>query len=329
MKRLVLVLFSMLLATGAGAQDERPLTTVRVCYDGFSMTSGPMVYADKQGIFRRFGLDIVPTFVEGGTVLTQAVVDGSVDIAQNGYTPTIAAAVQGADTVIIGSIQNNLPYQFVVQNSVVTAADLKGDSIGISRFGSSTDAAADFALGALKLSRNDVKVIELGGAGRRAAAMLSGQIAGTFEQYPDTGQLTRHGFHVLIDVTGIAGEYPNSAFVTTRSYLKSHPDVVKNFLMAMATAIHEFKQNAAIAIPLMQTFLDVRDIEDMRVAYDAYAKLYPDIPRPSLKAIGLVLATLAKNEPKAAAMKPEQFVDTSSLDELEREGFFARLLATH
>ncbi len=30
-----------------------------------------------------------------------------------------------------------------------------------------------------------------------------------------------------------------------------------------------------------------------------------------------------------AAMKPEQFVDTSTLDELKREGFFAKLKATN
>ena len=33
----------------------------------------------------------------------------------------------------------------------------------------------------------------------------------------------------------------------------------------------------------------------------------------------------AKTNPRAAAMKPEQFVDTSTLDALEREGFFRRL----
>lgn len=328
MKFLLLVFTVGSFASAALAQDA-PLTKLRISYDGYSMTSAPMIYADKEGIFRRFGLDTAPTFVEGGSVLTQALVGGSVDIAQNGYTPVLSAAVQGADVVLIGSVQNNLPYQLVVQNSIISAEDLKGQSIGISRFGTSTDTAADFALGYLKLSRNDVKVLQLGGAGTRRAAMLSGQVAGTFEQYPDTAELTRHGFHVLIDVTQIAGEYPNAAFVTTRPYLKAHPGSVKKFLMAMATAIHEYKNNSAIAIPLMQKFLDVKDVENMRAAYDAYAKLYPDIPRPSLKGAELVLASLARKDPKIASMKAEQFIDTSSLDELEREGFFTKLLATH
>src|SRR4029077_17674051 len=98
MQRLVLLAAVIaLIATPATAQQG--LTKVRVAYDGFSMTSGPLIYADKQGIFKKFGLDIAPIFIDGGSMLTQAVVGGSVDIAQNGYTPALSAAVQGADVV--------------------------------------------------------------------------------------------------------------------------------------------------------------------------------------------------------------------------------------
>jgi NitT/TauT family transport system substrate-binding protein len=315
------------LASAAAAQES--LTKVRVAYDGFSMTSGPLIYADKQGLFREFGLDVAPIFVDGGSMLTQAVVGGSVDIAQNGYTPALAAAVQGADIVIIGGISNKLPFQLVVKTSITNAAQLKGQSIAISRYGSSTDTAAEFALAHLKLARTEVKILQLGGAATRMAAAMSGQIAGTMEQYPDTAELARHGYHVLVDVTDIAGDYPNTSYATNRSFLKSRPEVVKKFMMAMATAVHEYKRNPAIAIPLTQKFLDVKDVNNAKAAYDAYVKVYPDDLRASLPGVALVLKEIARKEPKAAAMKPEQFVDLSTLDALEREGFFARLRAAN
>jgi NitT/TauT family transport system substrate-binding protein len=327
MKRLALVLMSAMLAAAAAAQTE--LAKVRVAFDGFSMTSGPLTYADKQGIFKRFGLDTTPTFVEGGSMLTQAVVGGSLDIAQNGYTPALAAAVQGADIVIIGGMSNKLPFQLVVKNAITSAEQLKGQSIAISRFGSSTDTAADMALAHLKLTRNDVKVLQLGGAATRMAAAMSGQIAGTMEQQPDSAELSRHGFHILVDVTDIGGEYPNTAYVTSRTYLKNHPDIVKKFMMAMAEAVHEYKAHPEIAIPLTQKFLSVKDADNMRAAYESYIKVYPDDLRPSLKGMELVLKELAKKDPKVAAMKPEQFADTSTLDELKREGFFDKLKATN
>ena len=324
MKRLLTAALGTLVlaASAALAQD---LTKLRVAYDGFSMTSGPLNYADKQGIFKKFGLDVTPTFVDGGSMLTQAVVGGSVDIAQNGYTPALSAAVQGADIVIIGGMSNKLPFQLVVKNEITNAEQLKGKSIAISRYGSSTDTAADFALASLKLSRNDVKVLQLGGANTRIAASMSGQIAGTMEQYPDTAELSRHGFHVLVDVTDLAGDYPNTAYVSNRAFLKSHPQVVKTFFMAMATAVHEYKTNPTTAIPLTQKFLNVKEEANAKAAYEAYIKVYPDDLRPSLKGIELVLKEIAKKDAKAAGMKPEQFVDTTALDELKREGFFAKL----
>jgi ABC-type nitrate/sulfonate/bicarbonate transport system substrate-binding protein len=326
-RTLPMLAIGIVLASPAAAQQS-PIK-LRVAYDGFSMTSGPLIYADKQGIFRKFGLDIAPIFIDGGSMLTQAVVGGSVDIAQNGYTPALSAAVQGADIVIIGGISNKLPFQLVVKTSITRADELKGQSIAISRYGSSTDTAADFALAHLKLTRNDVKILQLGGAATRIAAAMSGQIAGTMEQYPDTAELSRHGFHVLVDVTDIAGDYPNTSYVTSRSFLKSRPDAVKTFLTAMATAVHEYKSNPTVAIPLSQKFLDVKDAANAKAAYEAYVKVYPDDLRPSLAGIALVLKEIARREPKAAVMKPEQFVDTSVLDALAGEGFFKRLRAAN
>jgi ABC-type nitrate/sulfonate/bicarbonate transport system substrate-binding protein len=329
MRTTILLALAAGIALAAPAAAQPVPVKVRVAYDGFSMTSGPLIYADKQGIFKKFGLDIAPVFVDGGSMLTQAVVGGSVDIAQNGYTPALSAAVQGADIVIVGGISNKLPFQLVVKTSITRADQLKGQSVAISRFGSSTDTAADFALAHLKLSRNDVRILQLGGAATRIAAAMSGQIAGTMEQYPDTAELARHGFHVLVDVTDIAGDYPNTSYATNRTFLKNRPDVVKKFFMAMATAVREYKANPATAIPLTQKFLDVKDAENAKQAYDAYVKVYPDDLRPSLPGIALVLKEIAKREPKVAAMKPEQFVDTGVLDALAAEGFFKTLAASN
>jgi NitT/TauT family transport system substrate-binding protein len=266
-------------AAGAAAQ-EPPLTKVRVGYDGFSMTSGPLNYATKKGLFKQFGLDVTPVWVEGGSTLTHAVVGGSIDIAQNGYTPAAAAAVQGADIVFIGGIANKLPFQLVVKSSITSGQQLKGQAIAISRYGSSTDQAAEFALKQLGLARNDVRIMQLGGPATRIAAALSGQIAGTVEQYPDTAEISRHSFHVLVDLTDLAGDYPNTSYLTSRAYLKKNPDTVKRFLMAIATAIHEYKKNPAEAVKLTQAFLSIKDPADATAAYEAYLEVYPDIPRP-------------------------------------------------
>jgi len=104
---------------------------------------------------------------------------------------------------------------------------------------------------------------------------------------------------------------------------------VKRFFMAMATAVHEFKRNPDLAVKLTQEFLKVKEAPLAKAAYDVYVKVYPDDLRPSLAGIGLVLTELAKQDAKVAKVKPEDLVDTSILDALAREGFFARLAETH
>src|SRR5262249_45628862 len=179
----------------------------------------------------------------------------------------------------------------------------------------------------LGLKRDDVLVRQLGGPATRNAAIMSGQVAGTVEQYPDTAELVQRGFHVLVDVTDLAGDYPNTSYATSRTFLKKNPELVKRFFMAMATAVHEFKRNPELAIKLSQKFLDVKDDGNAKAAYEAYVKVYPDDLRPSLKGIALVLKELAKHDPKAASVKPENIVDTSALDGLKRDGFFDKLSA--
>jgi len=316
----------MFSASAPAAPAPQKLIPLKVAYDGYSMTTAPMNYAVQKGIFKKHGLDVTITYVDAGTTLTQAVVGGSVGIAQNGYTPVAAAAVQGADVVFIGGISNQLPFQLVVKSNIRSAADLKGKKIAISRIGSSTDIAATYALRHLGLNRSDVTILQLGGEGTRTAAMLSGQIDASLEQYPRTGELLGKGFRVLVDCLEIAVDYPNTSYVSTRGFIQKNPDIVKRFLMGIAEGIHEFRKNKEEGIRLTATFLKTTPGPDLEKAYDVFtSRVYPDIPRPSLKGIALVLDEMKTRVPKAGTVKPESIVYTAPFDELEKEGFFAKL----
>jgi NitT/TauT family transport system substrate-binding protein len=312
--------------TASAAAPPPKLIPLKVAYDGYSMTTAPMNYAMQKGIFRKYGLDVSLIYIDAGSTLSQAIVGGSVKIAQNGYSPAAAAAVQGADIVFIGGISNQLPFQLVVKSGINSAAGLKGKKIAISRFGSSSDIAATYALQSLGLKRSDVVLLQLGGEGTRTAAMLSGQIDGSFEQYPRTGELEEKGYHILVDCLAIAADYPNTSYVSSRTFVKQNPDVVKRFMMGISEGIHDFRADKADALKYTAAFLKAQPGPPLSKAYDIFTtKVYPEIPRPSLRGIGLVLAELRKNIPAAAGFKPEQLVDTAPLDQLEREGFFATL----
>jgi hypothetical protein len=64
---------------------------------------------------------------------------------------------------------------------------------------------------------------------------------------------------------------------------------------------------------------DTAVLED---SYEGYIKMIPKKPYPTLKGIQFMLDMLTPVMPEAKSAKPEQFVDLSFLQELEKEGFF-------
>lgn len=313
-------------AKSAVKDQPKPLQKVKIGYDGFSMSSGPINYAFQKGIFKKYGLDAELIFVNGGSTLTQALVGGSVDLAQNGYLPAAESIVSGADLVFIGGIAHKFPFQMVVKGDIKTPEQLKGKKIAISKFGSATDQAAQMALESIGLKKSDVAILQLGGSGQRVAADLSGQVDGSIEQYPQTGELLKKGFRIMVDVTDIAGEYPNTSFAARRDYVKKNPEIVKNFIKAISEGIHEYKKDKKGAVEITAKFLKIDNPKDLEDTYDFYtSKVYPNIPKPTLKGIQTILDDIAKKKPEANKIKPEQIVDMTAFDQLEKEKFFDKL----
>jgi len=60
-------------------------------------------------------------------------------------------------------------------------------------------------------------------------------------------------------------------------------------------------------------------------SYSGYVKMIPKKPYPTLKGIQFMLDMLAPQMPQAKSAKPEQLVDLSFLQELEKEGFFTEM----
>jgi len=313
------------------AAHAEPLAKLRVAYDGFSMTSAPLHYADQQGLFKKFGLDVTPIFVEGGSLLTQAVVRRlGRHRAERLYARRPARRCRAPTSCSFGGhLEHSCPFQLVVKSSIAGAADLKGQSIAISRFGSSTDTAPT--------SRSRIS----GSAARRAhpPARRAGRPAtrdhdragwpARSSNIPTRPSWCREGSgHGRTSPTSRA-TIPNTSYVTSRTFLKKNPELVKRSSWRWRPPSTTYKRIPDLAIKLTRTFLNVKDEANARAAYESYSKCTPTSCVPRSRGIALVLQELAKSEPKVAGVKPQDIVDTSALDELKREGFFTKLAAQH
>ena len=104
-------------------------------------------------------------YIGSTTVGISAIVAQDIQVGNAAGSGVANANVRGADTVSVGCTINVLAYELVVLDSIKTAEDLKGKSIGISRFGSVSDVAARELLKGLGLRpMDDVKILQVGGA---------------------------------------------------------------------------------------------------------------------------------------------------------------------
>ncbi len=69
----------------------------------------------------------------------------------------------------------------------------------------------------------------------------------------------------------------------------------------------------------------VDDLETVKSTYDYFAPRFSLPPRVNLAGIADTLSFYAGQNPDFKNRKPEEFVDHSLLDELEKEGFFKKL----
>ncbi len=309
----------------------KPPTKIVIGYDGISMTSAPSVFIKEQGYFAKYGLDVDLQLVEGGTKLTAAIVGGSVPLAQNAYSSALSAALQGADLVLIGGLSNKLPFQLVVKKELASPGALRGSGakLAISSRGSSTDVALRAILKALGLETpKDITIVTVGGENERVAAIKAGQIDGMMAQYPVTGVLEREGYTVVgnaADVTDI----PNNATVTSHKFLKENHDLVKQYMKALIEGLHAYKTQPEKAMASTKGFMKLPD-DELSIAYDYYTKnVYPDVPRPTMSGIqALFRDELSQSIEAAKTAKAEDFVDTSVIDELDKEGFIKQVLGS-
>jgi NitT/TauT family transport system substrate-binding protein len=203
---------------------------------------------------------------------------------------------------------------------------LKGKRFGISGFGSATHNAALILFKKFNLEPNkDVSFVPTGTGPERLAAMSAGRIEATFFNPSEVPQALKAGFVEIIQMADLDFEVQGSGLATSRSYIKSHRNSVKSALKAYVEGIYFVFANKAATVKTLAKYMRTNNPEVLEDSYNGYIKSIPKKPYPTLKGIQFMLDVLAPTLPNAKNFKPEQFVDLSFLQELEKEGFFTEM----
>jgi ABC-type nitrate/sulfonate/bicarbonate transport system substrate-binding protein len=132
---------------GAGAAPTAAARVpIRLSYPTTGASASVIWVAADGGFFERHGLDADVNYVESASTTLQALVSGSLDVAQSDGSAPVNGALAGTDTMILAGLINVLPYALMVDPAVRDGADLHGKRLGISRSVSSSDFGARYLL---------------------------------------------------------------------------------------------------------------------------------------------------------------------------------------
>jgi NitT/TauT family transport system substrate-binding protein len=313
----------VLLFSSAPAKGQE-LKKVKIGYPAISYNQIHIWVAKDAELFKRYGLDVELIFFRGGQLATQALVAGDPPIVNVGTV--VQAGLQGLDVVLIASSENAYAYTMVVKPGITKIAELKGRKIGISGFGSASHNATLLFLRRFNFEPNkDVPVVVAGTTVERIAAMGTGVIDATLLTPTEVVMARKQGYAELYDLLEMGIEAQGNGFATSRSFIRGNRETVKAALKGYVEAIHYIYSNKDATKKIMAKYLKTADSDVLDSAYLGFVKMVSKKPYPTLKGIQTIIDQSSSEVPQAKSAKPEQFVDLSLLQELEKEGFFAEM----
>jgi len=283
--------------------------------------------AQEAGLFKKYNLDFNLVFISSSGIVTAALLGGDAEMTVTGGVGNVAAYIRGStDVVFIGGIKNTMTQTLVAGGNIKKPEDLKGKKIGVSRIGGNShyftiQALRRFGMDATK----DVQFIQTGGDPETFAAFVSGAIDVANLTPPTDAVAIAKGYHYVIYGPDLKIPYAATAFVTKRSVIAKRPQVIGNFMRAMAETAKLMHTDRDFVYKVLGKYLRVTDRSVLDSAYNAEIKVLE--PRLVIKAEALqaILDELAANDPRAKKIKPQELIDNRYLDEMEKSGFMEQL----
>jgi ABC-type nitrate/sulfonate/bicarbonate transport system substrate-binding protein len=320
MRTLFAIICLLLLPVTARAQEQH-----LIAYAGFAGFQSPLWATKDLGLLKKYGINADLVLTPGSTRQIQALVGNSVDFAQVDAVTTINAITQGADLVMISGSLNTFPFSFVAQKEIRKPEDLTGKKIGIVGFGGANELAILLALKEWNVPRQAVTILQAGGAPQRLIAMSAKALDATVLAQPEVGEAQRMGMNVLVHMRDMkTAAFPMNAMVVRRSFLQQNRELVKRYQQAYAEATYQLLHNKEKATAVLSKWLQQKNPTAIDETYQYIATSFAFPTRISPQGIRNTLDMVAQRNPKID-MNPAKYVDESTLDELEKEGFFNKL----
>ena len=143
------------------------------------------------------------------------------------------SGLQGGDLVAMGGVTNVVAFYIMVTPEIKTIADLKGKTVGVTRFGSSGDVGIRMFLTKYGLEPvKDVPLIQLGGLPEIAAAMSKRTVHAAAFSQPMAYVAQQGGARILANLAKENIPFLHVGITTTRKFMRERRAQAKAYLRA-------------------------------------------------------------------------------------------------
>jgi ABC-type nitrate/sulfonate/bicarbonate transport system substrate-binding protein len=313
----------------AWAQKNPP--TVRIGIEAPAGTNSHYFVTKELGLFRKHGVNIELISFPGGTVGLQALLAGDIQFATSDGVAGLSANLRGANLYFVAGMINTFPFSILARPEIRTPQELRGKKIVISRYGSSSDTAVRAAVEKYDLKPDkDVIILQGGGQSERFAALRAGGVDAAIVSPPLNLAGKKMGFNEVIDLSQSGVAYSHQQIVAIKAFLDRNADTVLRTLRALCEGLAAWKdpgQKPAVMSGIARYLrLDPEKQKDqLEETYRYYSSTFPTKPYATAEGLELTARILKKNRPEAKDIRPKDWLDNRFLEQLDKEGFLAKV----
>ena len=183
-----------------------------------------------------------------------------------------------------------------------------------------------FALG---LAKDQVVPLNIGGKLARVEALLGNKVPAAILDPPYTTMAAKEGYKLLVDLAPMDVPYLRNIVAVSEKSLREDSRTVSRFVAARAEGMqfNRNKSNKEESIKILVKYLRM-PLEKNRAmieeGYETYRQMMLKKPYADPSSMKILTAMIAEANPKARNIDLASLVDSSFVEQLEREGVFDR-----
>ncbi len=301
----------------ANADHAQAQTKITFAYSSIGSMATGVWMAKEIKAFEKYGIQAEVIFISSGPVVVQSLIGGDLQGGSGASNAVINAILHGAPIVAVGATANRPYHRLWVQPEIKRVEDLRGKTLGVTRFGSITDNLTGILLRRSGLE-GAVNVRQMGGTLEVAAAFHNRAIDGavTSDLRVESGVQPK----LLLKFVDMGIPYSMNMIAVSRDYYHRNPETVEGMVKAYSEGVAAMNQQKELALKVIAKYARMTDRKMIEDHYRDSVTYLDRIPRADPEAVQTILEFMGKK-----GMPVETFQDNSIVDRLIREGFFDKL----